>query len=261
MDRAEVKQWARAAHARAAYWERQVLARVPDAWTCLDEKRRDGRREVDWPDWCLLPMAAPAALVQERFLPPNWVAVLAALYAWQHSRSVWLVKPTLSTRLLEQVPDAIGIDDLATLPEWCIYLPTELPEHGGLWIHLEYDVATGRPELRLLLDTGGSTVEGLLPVTVYLDRPTLTEALADWRATTGALIAAGLRPGLDIHGGELDAGVARLADHLDGYVSIARYLARPEADIVCLDRPGLTPKRPRRRVRDRQAWWVGSRVT
>lgn len=253
MDRA-----VREAFAHAESLEREVLRRWPGAWQVLDELR--DRPGLDWPrDWCLLPMAATATWLRDAgpVFPPPPVAAVHALYLWRFSRSVWRFNRHLMARLLDQVPDAApDAGRLSGLPEWCVYVTDAHPEWpgSGLWIHLEHDFDTGRPELRLLLDPGGG-LDDMTAVPVYLDRDTVTEALADYRATA---IANAARPWQDVRGGELDASVADFADKVDAYVGIAGYLARPEADIRPVGRPGAEPVRPRRPVKGRREWMVGS---
>lgn len=225
----------------------------------MDRMRRD--TPLSWPSWCLLPMGAAAA-VTGTFRPdsiPQPIAFVSALYAWRYSRAVYLVHPALLDRLLATVLDDLtDVDRFAELPHWCVYIAAETGG-AGLWAHLEHDANTGRPELRLLLDNGGELYDPHLAVPVYLDRSTLTEALADWRTTIEATLAGSgeVVPGQNIRGGALDAAVATFADNIDGYISLLAYLARPEADIVCLDRPGQRPVRPRSPVRDRTTWAVG----
>ncbi|MBB5112497.1 hypothetical protein FHU28_002336 [Micromonospora echinospora] len=130
------------------------------------------------------------------------------------------------------MPDALdGVDDLAELPQWCIYVAEADGDgvFGGVWMDLEHDTNTGRPELRVLLDTNPEMgLAGLLAIPLYLDRDNITEAIANYMATAVASIG---RTGVDVRGGELDAtGAARV----DGYLAIARYLARPETDIQSL---------------------------
>lgn len=249
---------ARDAHRHADALERELLARHPDVWHNMDRLRADppGR----WPRWCLVPMAASIASLagpghrHGDGLVPH-IAQASALYAWRFARSVWVVEPALMGRLLAQVPDTLGVDELAGLPEWCVYVAGGHPEWpgSGLWIHLEHDYGTGRPELRLMLDLGGG-LDDLLPIPVYLDRPSVTEALADMRATARASLR---RAGANVRGGDLDAGVAFFADRVDAYLSVAAYLARPEADVRSADRPGVRPVRPRSPVRGRSTWLVG----
>lgn len=228
----------------------------PGLWSELDRMRASRGQQVDWPDWCLLPMAAAAAVAQTkpqvRMRKPYAIAQMAAMYAWRFSRSVYIFEPSLMSRLLTQVPDAIGVEDLVGLPEWCIYIPVEHPEYPGtgVWAHLEYDSNTGRPELRLLLETGDMP----LPIPVYLDRDSTVEALGDYRATTLASVG---RTGADVRGGELEKTAAQLAENIDGYLGVLAYLARPEAAIVHAERPGVRPVKPKRAKKDTDVWLVG----
>lgn len=244
---------ARLAFDRADMLTAAVLARWPDAWAEMDRMRANPPQP--WPDWCLLPMAAATAVASGGGAvpwPPPPIAAISALYAWRYTRSVYLVEPGLTERLLQQVPDALDLDMVAGLPEWCVYLAIP-DEQVGLWMHLEHDVNTDRPELRVLIDLGGD-LEALMPIPVYLDRPSLTEALADYRDTS--LAAFGGQVGANASGATPDANTATLADQIDGYVGLAAYLARPEADIAS-DRHGVRPVRARRPVRDRTVWRVG----
>lgn len=248
------KSIARAAFRRAEQLERDLLARWPDLWQEMDRMRTHPPQP--WPDWCLLPMAA-AAGVTGGWTPtgPAPVALASALYAWRFAKSVYVIEPALADRLLTQVPDAIELEDVTGLPEWCLHIAAG--DGVGLWIHLESDANHGRPELRLLLDIPDQP--GPVPVPVYLDRDNLTEALGDFQATALATLAGPreLVPGRDVHGGGLDALVAELADRVEAYVGIAAYLSRPEADIAEQGRPGVRPLRRRKVARDRTVWLVG----
>lgn len=134
---------------------------------------------------------------------------------------------------------------------------------AGLWMHLEHDLNTGRPELRILVDPGTGGLDGLVPIPIYLDRPSVTEALADAKATTfaGLDILAGRDgfegAGVDVRGGEPDKVIADLAEFAERYVAVAAYLSRPEADIRCLEDPNARPQRLRRPARDKRTWLVG----
>ncbi|MDL4813124.1 hypothetical protein [Actinomadura opuntiae] len=243
---------AREAFAHADALTGEVERAFPRAWELMDHMRTNP--PMQWPDWCLLPMGA-ADVVTGRNpagAKSHTIAQVSALYNWRFARSVWIFEPALMSRFLTQVPDTITLDDLTTLPEWCVFIAGSHPEYpgSGLWAHLEYDTNTGRPELRLLLDLG----ETPLPIPVYLDRGSVTEALADYRATVQASIG---RTGANVHGGSLDASVARLAKGIDAYLGILAYLARPEADIVHASRGGARPVKPRRPKRDRDIWLVG----
>ncbi|MEU3118557.1 hypothetical protein [Micromonospora chalcea] len=78
------------------------------------------------------------------------------------------------------MPDALdGVDDQAELPRWCIYVAEADGDCvlGGVWMHLEHDTNTGRPELRVLLDTNPEMgLAGLLAIPLHLDCDKITEA-------------------------------------------------------------------------------------
>jgi hypothetical protein len=231
------KATARAGFARATELDQQIRARYPSAWQQLDHFRANP--PMPWADWCLLPMAASAAVVSQgapmhtvAAAPPSGqqIAALAAMYAWRYSRSVFLLHPELASQLVGKVPD--DLSDLAHftgLPNWCTYLPAAHPQRPGLglWIHLEFDTNTSRPELRLLLDLGG-TIDDLLPIPVYLDRPTLTEALADFMGTALATrpVDGPVQFGQDVRGAELERH-CRHTRRSDGRPGRHRRLPRP----------------------------------
>lgn len=255
----EQKRAAGEAHAHADELMARVEEEQPGVWDRLDGLRANP--PAQWPDWCLLPMAAPATIAANRpggLLGGPAPATMAALYAWRFARSVWLFEPSLLTRLLRQVPDAVTVDDFAGLPEWCVYITEASPEFPGVgvWAHLEADANTGRPELRLLLDNG-DVDQPQMSIPVYLDRGSTTEALGDYRATT--LASMGGQRGTNVRGGQLDAAAAALAEQVDGYLGVLAYLARPQADIQHATRYGLRPVRPRRPKKPtaRDVWLVG----
>jgi hypothetical protein len=261
----DLKRAAREAFARADQLTTQMERRYPTAWRELDGFRVNPPQP--WPEWCLLPMAASAAVCTD-FAPieqvrhpltPVPIATMAAVYAWRYSRSVYLFHPDLRRRLTGTVPDLPDLDLLAGMPDWCLVVPTMHPEWpgAGLWAHLEADANTRRPELRLLDDDGTND-----PVTipVYLDRPTLTEALADFRATARASGVRGgqITTGQDVHGGALDEWAASMADRVDQMIALVAYLCRPEADIREMGRTWVRPgPRARSRRRGRTVWLVG----
>jgi len=63
----------------------------------------------------------------------------------------------------------LPIEIFYNLPEWCLYVevPQDNPRHAemlGWFIHLEWDVNTGRTELRVVMDLR----DALVPVAVHL---------------------------------------------------------------------------------------------
>lgn len=248
----ELKQHARTALGQLAKREAELEQQHPGCWDQL-ERLRTAPGDLTWPEWCLLPMAAPATLIQSTGIAdPRSIPLLSALHAWRFTRSVYLFEPTLANVLLQKVPEAIRVDDLAGLPEWCVCLPGD-PETGlGLVLaHLEHDVNTSRPELRLLVQTGE---RDFLPIPVYLDRDGTTQALADARATNMAPLGA---RGVNVRGADPDATAAMMAERVDGWISVLLYLASGEADLVHADRPGVRPVKPRRPKQTTDVWLVG----
>lgn len=187
------------------------------------------------------------------------------MYAWRFSRSVFIVHPKLASQLAGETTDNLGnLADFTSLPNWCTYLPAAYPQQSGLgvWAHLEYAPTTGRPELRLLLDFGGSLGD-LQPIRVRLDGSTLTEALADLPELATLPAGSPTQFDPDVREVELDADATSLVERVKGLITILAYLAHPEADIVNASQPTITPQRYRSAPPDRSIWAVGyhSRTT
>lgn len=184
----------------------------PDAFAVsrsLLERR--GESGLDWPDWCWLPIAGTVAYLTAQ---PNWdggrgadIGRVAALTQWRLGRGVYTIAPDVAAAAVGALRHGAHegaaqwrksvlppVEAWTRLPEWCCYVefPAEVYDQLegrlrflGSFVHLESDTNTGRPELRLVLDTDG-TWSGLLPIPVYLDRPTLGSAIADMSANAHA---------------------------------------------------------------------------
>jgi hypothetical protein len=176
----------------------------PDALAMVSELVEDrGQRGLpDWPEWCWLPMAGTIAYLDCKQGDRHDIARVAALTQWRLDRGVYVIDDAVVSRAVGQLWDSAGgneaerwvnaalprLDSWKWLPQWCCYVvwPPDvttparelLPTPLGVFVHLEWDSNTERPELRLLLDRDG-TWDGLLPIPVYLDRPTLGLAISD----------------------------------------------------------------------------------
>src|SRR5690606_31193489 len=107
---------------------------------------------------------------------------------------------------------------------------------------------------RLLLDFADGAP---MPIPVYLDRGSVTEAIGDAVATAMQTLQTG-STGADVRGGDLSVAHAAFAERVDAYLSVVAYLSRPEADIVHAQRPGARPVKPRKPKKDNDVWLVGS---
>jgi hypothetical protein len=160
----------------------------PDAWQLADKFRAGrGTHYPDWPNWCFLPIAAGLGIIAEdagidlmelpRLYPMRVTdaARLTALATWRVTQGIYRFDPAVyeavrGTPLTGDIPDEV----LYRLPEWCVYVETPgLSGQHGFFAHLEHD-HSGRPELRLLLDTD----EMLVPVPIHLGKLSLAHAVA-----------------------------------------------------------------------------------
>lgn len=149
---------------------RSLLADFPESQDVVAHAlSKRGKTITDWPDWCFLPMAAAAAFVQHHDLAPQCIATFAALWTWNQTRGIYRFDEALVEALEDMDPDkALPTEVFENLPEWCPYIETpHIDESRGFWVHLEYDVNTGRRELRFLLDTPvGEKYTGPLPALI-----------------------------------------------------------------------------------------------
>jgi hypothetical protein len=85
-------------------WEARLDAQVPGWWRDMDALRL--ARPAPWPQWCLVPMAAAYAVVERagwlggHSFEPSLISAVAACYAWQQGRGVYVFEPELAEALL-----------------------------------------------------------------------------------------------------------------------------------------------------------------
>lgn len=207
----------------------------PEAWKTADEFRADRGRDglPDWPDWCYLPLAGWYAIVSgggDSRVPAHMigdVGRLAALGTWRSTQGIYRFDPALYQAIIETPVDGnLPHDVLYCLPEWCVYVETpglawnERPMHG-FFAHLEWDANTGRPELRLLLDSETD----LLPIPLHLGPWPLAESIS--RMTDVASIHS-MGTGL----GPVPAGTGGIIrSWVEPLVSMLLYLCSQNAEI------------------------------
>ncbi|SES28876.1 hypothetical protein SAMN05216188_13080 [Lentzea xinjiangensis] len=239
--------------------------RYPDALATAGRLRESQHgRQLSWPSWCWPPMAGfHAYLTGKGVFPALELGRVTALTLWRLGRGVYVPDTEVADNAAGTLHATtsggaaawdravlLRVQDWARLPEWCCYLsfPSGFERRedvdavlapAGVFVHLEHDHNTGRPELRLLLDIDG-TWDNLIPIPVYLDRPTLGAALADAGAVTQAVQA-----------GHIGADVRSLAgptrtDAVSGLIAwnvlpLALSLIDPDARFAGPTSPGTVP--------------------
>lgn len=218
----------------------------PMAWKHLEQLLGSrGKSIPDWPSWCFMPLARWYSIVNadvgvDKVTDFNLISEmgrLAAIGAWRYSQGCYrfdddLFKAVFATELSGD----LSADVLYRLPEWCVYIET--PGIGwldtklyGFWAHLEWDINSGRAELRLLLDTE----RALLAFPVHLGNWSLAEAVF-------RMVNEASRQSTLIHKSPLMRAVERdvlLSKQLMPLISFLLYICSDEPDIT-----GLQPWKP-----------------
>lgn len=191
---------------------RELRRRYPDSVPSTGRLREDPPTDTTWPQWCWLPMGGFHAYLNAAgpTSAPADLARVTALTLWRLGRGLYRPEHAVAETAVAELYSSGARDArdwaslklpplqtwAAALPEWCVYLSMpELDEPVpdmplGVYVHLEHDTNNGRPELRLLLDLDG-TWDGLLPIPIYLDRPTLGAAIGDSEANARAVAELG----------------------------------------------------------------------
>jgi len=125
--------------------------------------RQDKGTDIDWPEWCYLPVAASYAIISEvcedmRIASPD-IGNLAAILNWRPTKGVYRFDPELLESLWNVDLDRGLPVDLffQRLPAWCCYIDLEgfppAEDRGlyGFFIYLESDANSGTREIRLTM--------------------------------------------------------------------------------------------------------------
>ena len=242
--------------------------RFPDAWSQSDMIRTDRGKDIpDWPEWCYLPMGAWYAIVsrgEDDRLPLSLigdVGRLAAIGAWRVTQGIYRFDPDLYAEIIDTpVNGDLPHDVLYRTPEWCVYIETPGMQWlgtrlHGFFAHLEADANSGRPELRLLLDT--ETILKSQPL--HLGPWSLAESIRRM-GDTASIHAMGA-------GVQLPAGTAKpVSEAVEPLISLLLYLCSQNAEIGGDRRPANPePKKTKRGMRifapDKPSTWdVGVRL-
>ena len=139
-------------------WEKMV----PGVYAQMDhlhQAKADG--EIQWPDYCQLPIGAAFTLLQDQEglsvqQAAAGAAELTACWMWRRSKIVYSFDPDLAQALAEQAEDVEDTDVLPCqllmhLPYPCIYIkaPDMLEHTDGFFAWIEYDMDRAAPELRI----------------------------------------------------------------------------------------------------------------
>ncbi|MCP4131673.1 MAG: hypothetical protein GY754_11905 [bacterium] len=157
----------------------------PDVWKHINELAlMKLHNEMDWPDWCYVPLAASYAAVSgggdnrvSADKIPD-VGIVGALATWRLTEGIYSFDESLFNSLWETpIEGKLPIEVLFRLPEWCVYIETPGKQYAGIdlfgfFAHLEYNVSEKRTELRLVLDTEDS----LMPIPLHL-KETIDDSL------------------------------------------------------------------------------------
>ena len=263
----------------------------PGAWKMF-EKIREGRGKdlPDWPSWCWCPLSGAYSIVsmllsrEDGKVPieriPD-VGSLGALAAWRMTQGIYQVDPDLFAALwTTPLTGSLPVELLYRIPEWCVYI--EVPKGYelnnqplyGWFAHLEYDVNSGRSELRFVFDFE----EGPASYMLHLSANTLKECIAE-TAEEGkrqALIHGQdknikeLAKAMEISEKEEKESIERQDIVLSPFISVILYLCSVAADIADSrgkrERPGNPlPKKTKKGMRvfpatGNTTWLVGYRV-
>ena len=248
---------------------RAAAERHPGYWEWIDACRRDrGRGDLPtWPDWCFCPMTFTLSWLVDYHpgpSPNNDMGLLPALAAWRMGMGVYRFDPDLARALIATPISKLPVDVLFRMPEWCVYIQTPqglAEEHGGLagfFAHLEHDIATGVPELRLVLDFRSG--DNLVAYPIHLSAETLDEAMEAVFARAEQVAAQyGIGAAERIASARQEAeGFARQI--IAPCISLLLYICADEPDFAGSERPERPqPKRTKRGWRlfpaSTPRWW------
>lgn len=143
---------------------------IPWPWREIDRVRS----HRNWPEWCFLPTGVLSRILSSN--PHSCHAdeckpdIVAALAAWRATQGIYrfdedLFRAVWTTSLDSQIPAEI----LLRMPEWSAYVVTHGCTVGneklfGFFAHLDFLPLGNHPELRIVLNLGGTHLCSLLPI-------------------------------------------------------------------------------------------------
>ncbi|MBF0235868.1 MAG: hypothetical protein HQK65_22970 [Desulfamplus sp.] len=224
---------------------KRYMSIYPKAAEQADIFRAMKGNEMDWPDWCYLPVGAAHTVIWdecnrqglaiEKAIPD--VGNLAAILNWRITKGVYrfdkeLLDSLWDVTLDKDIPADVIFD---RLPEYCCYIDLEsYPKstHPGFFVYLEHDVNTGHREIRFTFaikneDTQDQYTLANIPFHAG-EKSTVIEMLREtWeysqRQTSTRIFELSA---LD------NADVEKMAESYYPYFSLVLYLCSSEPDII-----------------------------
>lgn len=167
-----------------------------DCYRQLDNCRAaKDRGEMDWPDYCLLPInAAFTYLAHAHGLTQEEAAAgcaeLTACWTWRQNKIIYSFDPDMAQALASQAEDVEETDILPAellmhLPYPCIYIkaPGVLEHMDGFWAWMDFNTNREAPELRIqwMFDTMDASFPQVIHI---LPGATLRECVLDTLQST-----------------------------------------------------------------------------
>lgn len=238
----------------------EITRVLPSVWRQAEDFRlargRDGLPA--WPSWCYLPLAASYAIISGggdnriSYKQASMVGPLGALIAWRATQGVYRFDPDVFRSLWgSPLAGKLPIEELYHLPEWCVYVecPRDMQDRKGLAVHgffayLEFDVASGRAELRLILDAESQQGMPFYQIILHLIPGATIESAIN--AATKEAIAQAVQanaPALDVKIQKIREKEILEMPEIGKFLSVLLYLCSSGADIS--GRDGAVPVKPR----------------
>jgi hypothetical protein len=138
----------------------------PTAWQTTRELRGEWRKMPDYKDWCYLPLAGAYSIISATAEAQGLSATtgvidvgnLGALIAWRMGQDIYRFDPLIYESLWNTPLDGkLPVEMLYRMPTWCAWIETPndpILKSPGFFAYLEYDMNTGRPELRFSISDG-----------------------------------------------------------------------------------------------------------
>lgn len=227
--------------------------RFPGLWSAI-EKAREERKE-QWPFWCYCPMdivAEESSKIGDVFLAFQYLAHSSAAVSWRPTQSIYRFEPDLYESLIRTPVEKIPVDVLYQLPEWCVCLDhphgiaLEGIEYVQSYLWMEYDLKTGRHELRIILFTDDPKAPGLNVPLHISESETVSDAI---RAGAEEARKNAKKIGNIVHDID-DHAIFLISDLIGRVINLALYLCAKNANFN-----GPRPSRPKP-VKIKKGWRI-----